>query len=279
MKLILLNTPAAWVDAVAALPAAPPLPSRTVLVPFERHAHGLRRALVGAGNAQLLAGTRFVGPLTAAIEVLHAAGVAHTAGEEGLRPGRLLTLFREELALEHFDLDLLRSTRGWDDAFARAIGVLESAGLSPDDLPRDSAHARDLSLVWSRLVAQAGTSLTAARVYLEAAAVLERDARRWPFCGPTLAAVNGHEDAAEARFLRAIPDLTLGLWVARPVRRRLLERVEGLYGGEAASLMSGGGQAPALPVSEVGRGFIPRRVTEPVSEVGTAFIPGQITEP
>src|SRR6266487_3473047 len=38
----------------------PPLPSRTVLVPFEHHAHGLRRALAASGNAQLLAGTRFV---------------------------------------------------------------------------------------------------------------------------------------------------------------------------------------------------------------------------
>ena len=241
MKLILLDTPAAWAGAVASLATAPPLPCRTVLVPSERHAHGLRRALAGSGNARLLAGTRFIGPLTAATEILHAAGVAHASGEESLRPGRLLSLFREELPLEHFDLDLLRSTRGWDDAFARAIGVLESAGLSPADLPRDSAHARDLSLVWSRLAAQAGTSFTDARVYVEAGALLERDGRRWPFRGPTLAAVSGHESAAAARFLRAIPDLTLALWTARPVRRRHLERVEASFGSEARRALEGAG--------------------------------------
>jgi len=238
MDLILLAAPAAWAKAVATLPAAGPLPCRTVLVPSERHAHALRRDLARTGNSRLLAGTRFVGPLTAAIEVLHAAGIAHVPGEEALRPGRLLSLFSEGLPLEHFDVGLLRSTRGWHEAFAHAIGVLESAGLAPADLPRDTPHARDLALVWSRIATQAGASFTAARTYLEAAAILERDARYWPFHGRALAAATGHEDVAMARFLRAIPDLTLGLWVTRPLKRRKLDCVEALFGPAARAALA-----------------------------------------
>ena len=244
MKLVLLDTPAAWADAVAALPAAPALPCRTVLVPSERHAHSLRRALAASGRARLLAGTRFVGPLGAATEILHGAGLAHATGEEALRPGRLLSLFREVLPLEHFDPGLLRSTRGWHEAFARAIGVLESAALSPDDLPRDDAHARDVALVWSRVAAQAGSSFTAARVYREATSLLQRDPRRWPFHGPTLAAASGREDAVAALFLRAIPDVTLALWTSRPVRRRHLERLERLFGSDARHALEAATRAP-----------------------------------
>ncbi|HEX9290058.1 MAG TPA: PD-(D/E)XK nuclease family protein [Anaeromyxobacteraceae bacterium] len=239
MRALPLDSEAAWARAVIDLPPAGPLPSRTVLVPSERHAHALRRALARSGSARALAGTRLVGPLTAAIEVLHAAGVAVERGEEALRPARLLSLFREDLLLEHFDLDLLRSTRGWDEAFARAIATLEAAGLSPADLPRDTAHARDLALLWSRAAAEAGGSLTSARVYLEAAALLAREPGAWPFQGPTLASVTGHEDVALARFVRAIPVLTLGVWTARPPRRRHLERLEALFGVEARGALTG----------------------------------------
>src|SRR6266542_4136965 len=239
MRALPLDSEAVWARAVIDLPPAGPLPSRTVLVPSERHAHALRRALARSGSARALAGTRLVGPLTAAVEVLHAAGVAVERGEEALRPARLLSLFREDLLLEHFDLDLLRSTRGWDEAFARAIATLEAAGLSPADLPRDTAHARDLALLWSRAAAEAGGSLTSARVYLEAAALLAREPGAWPFQGPTLASVTGHEDVALARFVRAIPALTLGVWTARPPRRRHLERLEALFGVEARGALTG----------------------------------------
>src|SRR5690242_17650963 len=45
LNLVLLETPSAWADAFAALPAGGALPARTALVPSERHAHALRRAL------------------------------------------------------------------------------------------------------------------------------------------------------------------------------------------------------------------------------------------
>ncbi|HEY6002012.1 MAG TPA: PD-(D/E)XK nuclease family protein, partial [Anaeromyxobacter sp.] len=245
MKVLVLDGPASLADAVASLPAAGPLPARTVLVPSERHAHALRRALARSGRSAALAGTRFVGSLTAAIEVLRTAGVPFSTGEDALRPARLLALFREDLRLEHFDLPLLRATRGWEDAFAAAIGDLEAAGLSPADLPGEAAHARDLAALWARAGAEAGASFTDARAMLEAAALLSREGA-WAFDGPTLAIASGHEPAAQARFLAAIPGVVLGLRVARPAGARLLQRIERLYGPEARKAVERGRGPVAL---------------------------------
>jgi hypothetical protein len=233
VNIAVIDTTASWASAVAALPAVGLLPTRTVLVPSERHAHALRRELARSGRAAILAGTRFLGPLTAAIEVLRTAGIPFSPGEDGLRPARLLALFREDLPLEHFGLDLLRTTRGWDDAFAAAIADLEAAGLGPDDLAGGSAPARDVARLWTRVAADAGASFSSGRVYREAAALLARGRGAWPHDGPTLALATGHEDAATARFLAAIPDVALALRAARPLPARHLERVERLYGAAA----------------------------------------------
>src|SRR3972149_5188866 len=104
-----------WAGGIAGLPVDGPLPCRTVLVPRERVAHALRRELLRAGLGHALAGTRFVTPLAAAVEVLQSADVVGAPGEEGLRPARLLALFRQGLALSHFPPDLLRSRPGWDE--------------------------------------------------------------------------------------------------------------------------------------------------------------------
>src|SRR5512138_8829 len=85
----ILHSLSDWADAVAALPASGRLPVRTVLVATERHAHGLRRALVVSGRTSALAGTRFVGPATFAHEILAAGGLRLLPGEEGLRAARL----------------------------------------------------------------------------------------------------------------------------------------------------------------------------------------------
>jgi ATP-dependent helicase/nuclease subunit B len=238
MRPVAIDTLASWASAVAALPAGGPLPSRTVLVPSEAHAHALRRVLVSTGRGAALAGTRFAGPLAVAIEVLEVAGVPFAPAEDSLRPARLLSLFREDLALEHFDLELLRGTRGWDGAFARAIATLERAGLSPDDLPRDAPLARDLAGIWSRVADDARASWSSARVLSEAAALLDRDRRAWPWAGPVLAAVTGHEDVALARFLGAIPDLTLAVRRARPASPRHLARMEALFGEGAREALA-----------------------------------------
>ena len=222
--------------AVRELPAGGLLPARTVLVRSERQAHALR-ALLSAGSVGALAGTRFVGPLSAAEEVLQAAGVAFTEGEAGLRPARLAALFRSGIALEHFAADLLTTRPGWAEAFASAIHTLEGAGLRPGDLPRSHAQLRDLAALWARADEEAGRSFTAARIYAEAAAVLARDPRVWPFPGPVLAPVDGHEGGALARFLRAVPASTLALRDARPAPARWLERLRLLYGEDAGAAL------------------------------------------
>jgi hypothetical protein len=221
------------------MPAQGPFPLRTVLVPAERHAHALRRDLLASGRGRALAGARFVGTLTLAWEILRQAGRDLLAGEEPLRPARLLALLGEDLGLEYFDLGLLRRTPGWPEAFAAAIGDLEGAGLSPDRLPAGTAQWRDVALLWRRLDAAAGESRTAARLHAEASVLLRQGVR--PETGPVLAAVTGRETAAQAAFVLALPEVTVALVVARPLRERHLERVGALYGPAARAALA---QAP-----------------------------------
>ncbi|WP_242333384.1 PD-(D/E)XK nuclease family protein [Anaeromyxobacter sp. SG66] len=248
----ILWTLADWARAVAAPPAEGALPQRTVIVPSERHAHALRCELVRAGAARALAGTRFLGPLTAASEVLHAGSVPLTLGEDELRPARLVTLLAEDLPLDYFDLELVRRTRGWDVALARAIGELESAGLGPSDLPTDEPRARDLALLWSRLDAAGPSSFSRARVYREATRLL---AKAWPHRGPVLAVVTGHESAVQAAFLRSIPSLTLAVQASSPRPPGLVNRVRALYGDTAADALARA-EPPADDGSE--RGLLAR---------------------
>ncbi|OGK84041.1 MAG: hypothetical protein A2X53_13365 [Candidatus Rokubacteria bacterium GWA2_70_23] len=236
--------------AIARVPIDGPLPCRTVLVPRERVAHALRRELLRTGLGHVLAGTRFVTPLAAAAEVLQSADVVGAPGEEGLRPRRLLALFRQGLALAHFPPDLLRSRPGWDEAFAETILDLEGAGLRPEDLASsEDARLRDVAAIWLALGKSAGSSWTAQRVYREAALSLGHRPDLWPYPGSTLATVDGHETAVRASFLRAIPRVVLALAAARPVREHHLCRVEALYGREAAAAL-GAATAPRVQASE-----------------------------
>jgi len=240
---VLLHSLADQAAAVAALPAPGALPVRTVLVPTERHAHALRRALVRSGRSAALAGTRFVGPLTLAQEVLAEAGRDFTPGEESLRAARLLALFEKGLHLEYFELGLLRDTRGWPEAFAAAIGDLEGAGLAPDRLPTTSKPWRDVALLWREVDSAAGNGFTGARLFLEAAAALQGGSPAAAglatglATGPILVTVTGRETAAEARFLCALPGATFALVAVRPLRPRHVERVEALFGREARTAL------------------------------------------
>jgi len=227
-----------WAEAIARLPTELPLLCRTALVPRERVAHTLRRQMVRTGRVDLLAGTRFLTPATAAGEVLGAAGIMFTPGEEPLRSARLVALFRQGLSLEHFPLALLQDKPGWDEAFAATIGDLEAAGLRPGTLrERDVPRLSDIATVWEALDAAAGSSWTTARVVIEAAKVLEARSTLWPFAGATLAVASGETSAAEARFLLAIPGVHLALLAARPLRRHYLDRIQALFGREAADAL------------------------------------------
>jgi RecB family exonuclease len=224
-----------WAHAVAQLPAQGPLPCRTVLVPSEAVAHVLRRELIRSDQSKALAGTRFLPPAAAAIEVLHEAGVVFEAGEESLRSVRILSLFRAGLTLSEFPLDLLRSTPGWDEAFARTISALEEAGLRPADLEGSGSpnRLRDVAAVWRAADDSAGPSWTVSRIYSEAAGALERNPNLWTLPGPALACAAGDVTGVEARFLRAIPGVTVGLLAGRPLRKMYLDRMESLLGRDA----------------------------------------------
>jgi RecB family exonuclease len=245
-----------WAEAVASLPAAPPLPSRTVLVPRERVAHGLRREILRLGRPDALAGTRFITPVAAAAAVLRAARVEFTPGEEAARPARLLALFRGGLALDRFSPELVRSSPGWDEAFARTISDLEVAGLDADDLagpgasgvPGDAApgaQARcdgdpglaDVARVWRALDAAAGTSWTTARILREASRTLGARPDLWPLPGPVFACVGGETTTAEARFVQTIPRLTLAVLAGRPLRPAYVERLRRLLGQPAVDAL------------------------------------------
>ncbi|MBI5487728.1 MAG: PD-(D/E)XK nuclease family protein [Deltaproteobacteria bacterium] len=224
-----------WARAVAALPLEPPLPEATVIVPNERAAHALRRELCRLGLADRLPGVRFVSPFTAARETLLAAGVTFTAGEESLRPLRVRGLLRRERRMRYFDPVQLRTRPGWDEAFARTITELEGAGESARDpaLAVDLREA-DLFALWRELDAEAGSSWSAARILREAA---ERLPAACPLHGPILIAVTGHETAAHAAFLRALPRRRLAVLAARPVREEHVERLGRLFGEEAAAAL------------------------------------------
>ncbi len=210
-----------WAEAITALAVDGPLPCRTVLVPRERVAHALRRELIRGGHARTLAGTRFIPTAVAGLEVLHGAGLAISPGEDGLRRARLAGLMKTGLALTHFPIDLLRTKLGWDEAFARTISDLEAAGLTSEDLEkRDEGDGRlkDVATIWRALDTSAGRSCTIQRVLGHATAMLEGHSRRWPYPGPVLIAAGGSTTIVEARFVRAIPDVTIGLLAARPAR-------------------------------------------------------------
>jgi len=232
-KMMVLWSTRDWAAAIVALPVEGPLPCRTVLVPRERVAHALRRELIRAGHVGALAGTRFVPTGAAAIEVLHAAAIAVSPGEEGLRRARLAGLLKTSLALTYFPIDLLRTKLGWDEALARTISDLEAAGLSPGELEaRDEGDGRlrDVAAIWRALDASAGRSWTIRRIQAEAALLLEVNASRWPYPGPVLAAVRGDATFAEASFVRAIPGATVGLLAARPIRAQHVDRLAALFG-------------------------------------------------
>lgn len=235
-----------WATAIAELSADGPLPVRTVLVPNGRVAHALRRELLRGNHTNALAGTLFRPIHLAAEDVLREARVPFVPGEESLRPARLAALFRERLDLEYFGPSLLRTTRGWEDAFAQTIADLEAAALSPEDLrdlTGDDARTADVAKIWARVDELAGTSWSTHRIITEAARLLAERPEFWPHDGPVIAPAAADLSMATARFLRALPHCTLGLLAARPLRSRHLERTETLLGRDAREAL----EAAALP--------------------------------
>jgi hypothetical protein len=250
------------VQAVAALPVQGPLPCRIVLVRRERIAHSLRRDLIRNGFGNVLAGTRFVPLSAAAAEVIRNAGTKFRSGEEDLRAARLSGLFRSQMQLRHFSRDLLCSKPGWEEAFARTISDLEGAGLRPEelDVSGQSARLQDVAAIWRAVDQSAGRSWTVQRTYVEAANALDVGPEAWPFQGTALAFVGGEITTAEARFFRAVPELTIGLLAARPARERYLNRMEALLGKHAGDVLR---SAAGPRIAETERDLVASYLFEP----------------
>ncbi len=255
-----------WADAVVALDARGPLPTRLVLVPSEAHAHALRIELVTRAP-YALAGTRFLTAAAAARAVLESAGIPYQIGEEARRALRLRKLFRAGLDLATYRPDDLR-TKGWEEAFASSIEQLESAALRPDDLERiGAARSTDLATVWRALDSDAASSWTVHRIIARACEALSDTPTVWPFHAPVLAVVPFGIDAIHARFLHMIPRVTLGIMRGRPARRRALERARVLLGADAALL------ATSAPVGTSDRGelgVLSEYLFEPPTQLATA---------
>ena len=218
-----------WASAIVDLTVSSPLPERVVVVPNERVAHALRRALIAQDARDVLAGALFSTPLALASELLREAGESLRANAHTLGPH----LVRDALAeseLTHIAAEALLEGPALDAAVARVMGELEAVGLEPRDLRASSdRRARDLGRIME--------SLRASGALVTESAIFARAARLAPTCArerPTLAVVTGYESAAEAQFLRALPCVTLATWALRPACERHRARLVRLYGDEAA---------------------------------------------
>jgi RecB family exonuclease len=235
---------------IGALPREGRLPACTVILPRMRIAHALRRALIQERKSELLIGTTFTTPSAVAGELLSRAGIELCPAEAVLRPMRLRQVLQAPPKLEHFDAELFRSTRGWDDAVSSTLDDLESAGLTANDLLKSAnARCRDVARLWMALEAAAPNRLTLAGALKTARGLLGRE-DSWPFAGPTLALINGHESAVQAALLCAIPGVQLALLGARPPRRLWLKRLEALYGEALAEAAVATAPTPAIATAK-----------------------------
>jgi len=230
------------VDSVAAafawlvdwLPAAnDPLVRQATLLCSPTHAHALRRAVAVERDAVgRLAGVRFVDFAVFAREILIRAGEPRRPGWEEVRRLRLHECFaagRLRDRLQYFNADQLRSGRGYADAFARVIGDLEESGLDPaaalaaaDELAASdaiSAHRlHDVAEVWGAVDTDQGDRPTVAQLYRDAAAALRRSHEPVKVFGPVAAFVTASPSAVLLRLLSALPECSLVLLEARPLR-------------------------------------------------------------
>jgi len=221
-----------WASAVVALPSEGPLPTRTVLVPNERVAHALRRALVLGGAQAALVGTRFSSLLGLARSFVLAAGER----ADTTAPELWSALVREAISaskLTRFDGDDLLAVPGWDDAFARTLSECADSALSPAALlASPDAQVRDVGAVFSALCEDAGL-VHASDILHRAIPLIPARAQ----AEPILAVVTGLETPTEVQFLRALPDVAWALWAVRPVHPEHADRVASLFGQAAAAAL------------------------------------------
>ncbi|MET0386904.1 MAG: hypothetical protein ABW321_13140, partial [Polyangiales bacterium] len=221
-----------WANAIVDLPVDAQLPLRTVLVPNERVAHGLRCSLVERKTPGALIGTRFVSLLQLAREVLLDAGEVPLVSDRDLGP-QLVLQACEVVAFERFRREDLIALPGWAEAFNRTLGELDGALVAPEVLLASAdPQVRDVGRVHAALRQSGGFGTVGG--------LLQQAAARWsgPSQGALLALVTGFESAAEAQLLRQLPDVTWALWGVRPARRDHQRRLAQLFGEDFATALA-----------------------------------------
>ena len=138
-----------WAEALRGLPIEGPLPNRTVLVPSAAYcacpaarADPKRAATRACGNT-----FRFASDCRDGSAARRRCRVSAGRRSSSRDPASL-HFFARISTLRHFPIDLLRSTPGWEAAFAQTISDLEGAGLRPDDVVAESAQLEDVITIW-----------------------------------------------------------------------------------------------------------------------------------
>ncbi len=224
----------AFVWLIDWLPAAgEPLTRQATVLCSPAQAHALRRAAAVERDAVgRLAGVRFVDAAVFARDALTRAGEPRRPGWEEVRRLRIHECFAGGMLrerLQYFNADQLRSGRGYADAFARVIGDLEESGLdaaaalaaAAELAPTDaiSAHRlHDVAVAWTLVDIEQGNRRTAAQLRAEAAAVLRRSPEAGNTFGPVAAFLTASPAAVLLQLLSALPECSLLLLEARPLR-------------------------------------------------------------
>jgi hypothetical protein len=250
-KTVAIDSAADVAAVLRELDAPGKLPLRTVIVPTRRYLHGIRKALLLGGGAEILLGLDGLTTAELAGRVLSGAGVDFSTGEEDLRPARIQRRIDAGQVPSGFDPEAITGARGWDRAFARAIDELEHANLRPGDLAGlDDPRAAGVAGLWSALDEEVGSSWTRARAVWEA--VQRLGDSNWKPEGPIVAVVTADTPSAELQFLAALPGVVLTVHRGRVLdeaRRAALANVMGLEAvaaAEDAAKKAGSGALAAL---------------------------------
>jgi hypothetical protein len=218
-----------WADAVIALPSDGVLPVRTVLVPNERVAHALRRALV-ARSPSALAGTRFLSLRQLAAQLVQAAGESAAVNEVELG-GFLVREAIATVSFERFRSSDLLTAPGWDDAIARTLSELAACCVGPATLlASEDPQVRDVGRIYEGMDS-GGEWRSTAGLLLQSIP----HAHCATAMGSMLAVVTGFESEAEARLLRSLPNVHWARWGVRPERAEHLARLHSLFGDQLAT--------------------------------------------
>ena len=227
--------PKVWVAQALRRSSKPPHSRIVVVVPSERHAHEIRRHVcVDLGRPQDLAGVEFPRPEELAREVLLRSGVVAKRGWESVRLHRIVEAFRQSsISFRYFDVNQLRASEGYADAFATTIYNLEKSGYTHELLKelsdrisdRDKLAAlrlSDIARIWQEADRDPSstpiTMMSSAQIMVAATAALHEDPSL-AYWDHALVLILNSPSALFLRFIAALPECSRFLQDALPLRR------------------------------------------------------------